>query len=86
MNTGIQQRIAEIHQQARELVEKAYQGYRVFSVRNCSTTFYAETPTSIVEMYVEAAKRDKTIQCLITVNDNMMSISSAKEDKSCQWD
>lgn len=86
MNTEIHQQIAEIHQQARELVEKAYQGYRVFSVRNCSTTFYAETPTSIVEMYVEAAKRDKTLYCLVAVNGNMMSISSAKEDKSCQWD
>ena len=86
MNTGIQQQIAEIHQQARELVEKQYQEYRVFSVRNCSTTFYAETPTSIVEMHVEAVKCGKVLYCFVVVNDGVMSISRAKEDKTCQWD
>ncbi len=86
MNTDAHQQIAEIHQQVRELVEKAYHGYRVFSVRNCSTTFYAETPTSIIEIYVEAVKRDKALYCLVAVNDNTMIISSVKEEKACQWD
>lgn len=85
MNTGITQQITEIHQRARELVEKAYQGYRVFSIRNCSTTFYAETTTSIVEMHVDAVKCGKALYCLVVVNGSIMSISSAKEDNGCQW-
>ena len=86
MDAGIQQQIAEIHQQVKEFVEKQHQGYRVFSIRNCAATFYAEETASIIDMSVEAAKEDNSLHCLVSVNDDAMSIVSAKEAKSCRWD
>ena len=84
MGAGIHQQIAEIHQRVKEFVEKQYQGYQVFSIRNCSTTFYAEETVSIIDMSVEAAKGDNDLHCLVSVNDNAMSIVSAKESPCSQ--
>ena len=84
MDTGIQQQIAEIHQRVKEFVEKQYQGYQVFSIRNCSATFYAEETVSIIDISVDAAKGDNDLHCLISVNDDAMSIVSAKESPCSQ--
>jgi len=79
MSDGIQQHITDIHQRVKDFVEGRYQGYRVFSIRNYSSTFYAEETVSIVEMSVEAAKGDDDLHCLVSVNDDAMSISREQE-------
>jgi hypothetical protein len=78
----IQEQIEIIHQQARELVEKKYNGYRVTAVRNNSSTYYAQETTSIVELSVEAVKDDKDLYCQIAVKNGAISIISAKKGKS----
>lgn len=86
MGAGIQQQISEIHQRVKEFVEKQYKGYRVFSVRNCAATFYAEETASIIDMSVEAAKGDNSLHCLVSVNDDTISIVSAKESPCSRYD
>lgn len=79
MGTGIQQQIDEIHQKVREFVEDKYQGYRVYSIRNCSCTFYADDNQSIILMAVEAIKGDYDLDCLISVQDDTIMISNSVE-------
>jgi hypothetical protein len=86
MDTGIQQQITEIHQRVKEFVEKHHKGYRVFSIRNCAATFYSEETVSIIDMSVEAAKEDNSLHCLVSVNDDAMSIVSAKESPCSRCD
>lgn len=82
MGTGIQQQIDEIHQKVREFVEDKYQGYRVYSIRNCSCTFYAEYNQSVISMAVEAIKGDYDLDCLVSVQDDTMMISNEVESPS----
>ena len=85
MNTGISQQITDIHQRVKEFVEEQYQGYRVFSIRNWSNTFYSEEATTIIEMSVEASKGDNDLHCLVSVNNDAISIFSAKESQCSRY-
>jgi len=86
MSMGIQQQISSIHQQVKDFVEMEHQGYRVFAIRNCSTTFYAEQAVSTVEMNVNAVRADKELRCRVSVRDDVISIVRAKESECSPYD
>lgn len=82
MSTEIYEQTASIHQLIREFVEKRYPSYRVYAIRNNSTTFYADQVASVIEFSVDAEKGSKDLYCNLTVNGGVISVISAKEGKN----
>jgi hypothetical protein len=82
----IYEQVEAIHQKISEIVAKAYPKYRVLSVRDNSSTFYAKETTSIVEFHVEGVNGDKELSCMVEVgSDENVSITGAKERKKSKF-
>lgn len=80
----IYEQVSAIHQKIREIVEKAYPKYEIRSVRDNSSTFYANSAISIVEFYVEGISLDgeKELSCMVSVSDEeKVLITAVKESK-----